>query len=278
MPYKRRFSDDEFQKMVFEITTQEHPDYSMLCNIASKQLWPYIKRKCAGCASIRRRNAEEDVMQEIHCRLIKTCVTGFFLRCGSTSVNTDPDEFCKWMYTVARNIFLDYANMMNGIDLRTRPIEEGEEIPVTPQPIFDQDQEEVQDKLRRAFAIVIESDNSIYKILTWLAQCIVVLRADITRIQSNDILIDEFSEKTLYEMRDIITAFAKEVPWLLISETQLKRIDDALDKEFDAHRRVGEVQFKSFFMKKGGKGSISDWVNRMNGMIVRRMQNESSFD
>ena len=74
MPYRRRFSDDEFQKKVFEIATQEHPDYSMLCNIASKQLWSYIKRKCAGYASSRRRNVEEDAMQEIHCRLIKTCV------------------------------------------------------------------------------------------------------------------------------------------------------------------------------------------------------------
>lgn len=278
MPYMRRFSDDEFEKMIFEITSQDHPNFSMLCEIASKQVWPYIRRKCSQCEAIRRRNAEDDVMQEVHCRLIKTCVTGFFLRDGRDEINRDPEEFCKWMYTVAKHVFCDYANRISIIDSKTRPIEEGEDIPSPLQPVFEHSQEEAQDTLRNAFAIVIASDNSVYKILTWMAQCVVVLRADTTKLRSNGILISEFSEKTLYEMRDTIIDAAKEIPWLLFTEDQLSQINTALDKRYDDARRFGEVPYKMFFMKKGGKSSISDWVNRMNVIIVRRMKNGPSVD
>ena len=35
------------------------------------------------------------------------------------------------------------------------------------------------------------------------------------------------------------------------------------------------MKYSEFFMKKGGKATISDWVNRMNNMIKRVMSDEA---
>lgn len=46
--------------------------------------------------------------------------------------------------------------------------------------------------LKAAFEIVLDSDSQVYNVLTWIAQCQFVLEFDITKIQSNDMLVDSF--------------------------------------------------------------------------------------
>lgn len=277
MPYKRMFSDDEFNSMVMDITAQENPDFSALFEIADKQLKPYIRNKCKNNSSSGIKNAEEDVMQEIRIKLLKNCVTGFFLHDRSGHINNDPTDFCKWIYTVANNVFLDYAKKINTEEANVRLFGEGEIETIADDLDPDGFLEEKQEKLKEAFAIVLGSDASVYKSLTWLAQGIIVLKANVTRIQSNRLIVKKFSEKTLYEMRDTIVDAAEDIPWLALSKEQLERINEALNRKHESGKRYGEIPYKAFFMKKGAKSSISDWVNRMDAMIVGRMKNGSSI-
>jgi hypothetical protein len=105
-------------------------------------------------------------------------------------------------------------------------------------------------------------------------------------------------------MRDYVYAHDKKLKWLDISEEQKRYIDDALNATYDEreldeedeestsvsessqdkmknekaeNRRPlvwGDVKYATFFMKKGGKASVSDWVNKINKMIRRRVTYE----
>ena len=77
-------------------------------------------------------------------------------------------------------------------------------------------------------------------------------------------------------MRDILVNAAGRLPWLSLSMEQKKRIDRQLALPFDGGKTYGETTYSTFFMKKGGKATISDWVNRMNERIRRVLANEAS--
>lgn len=275
----RKFSNEEFDLMLSELFDNEQATFDTLCMIADKQLKTLVRKKCNEFSSISRRLEHEDVMQEVHIRLITRCVTGFFLRNGAAEPNRDPDEFCKWIYKVAKNVICDYGRKNASIDLRVRFWEEDEEYGIIDETIFDEDAlEDDRERLRKAFAIVLDADASIYKILVWIAQCIVILSADVTKIQSNEILINEFSNKTLSEMRDIVIHASRLIKWLEFTPEQLERINSSLSQPFADGKTYGETTLSSFFMKQGGKKSISDWANRMNNLIKRRIKNETSDD
>jgi hypothetical protein len=55
-----------------------------------------------------------------------------------------------------------------------------------------------------------------------------------------------------------------------------RHLQEALDAPYDRQRCYGHVKYREFFMKKGGKATISDWVNRMNSMIKRVTAHEAS--
>ena len=74
-------------------------------------------------------------------------------------------------------------------------------------------------------------------------------------------------------MKNALFKVGGRISWLGISEHRKKRIEEALAKPYkDENRALGEVTYKELFMKKGGKATISDWVNRMNEMIKRVMK------
>lgn len=73
----RSFSDEEFHTMISELIEEEHPSYDLLCSIADRTLRQTVKHWCAMEPVLLGRNLEEDIMQDIFCRLIKTCVTFF---------------------------------------------------------------------------------------------------------------------------------------------------------------------------------------------------------
>lgn len=268
----RPFTDEEFDIMIAQIIDEEHPSFDMLYSIADKTLRPTVRYWCAISPALSGKDLEDDIMQDVFCRLIKTCSTHFLIRDdGAGSVNRDPDGFKSWMFKVAENIKKDVANNYRKHGFNTRYFEDGEEKQL-PDISFDDDGGDFRrDKLAKAFEIVLESDAKVYKVLTWLAQSIFIIQYDITKIESNDVIIRAFADKTLFEMRDIVLRFAGAVNWLSVTPTQIRKLDCALNADVGENKLLGDVKYKEFFMKKGGKASISDWVNRMNSMIVSLM-------
>lgn len=263
-----RFTREEFDTMVNELLYKEPISFDMLCVIAEKVLRPTVVNWCKAEEALRGRGYEDDIMQEVHLRLIKTTVSYFLLRKGiEGEYNDDPEGFEDWMFLVAKNIKRDFASRIRNRDFNTDEITDdipsGEDIA-----------EEYEERLREAFTIVISSDAGIYKILTWLAQFIFILEYNVTKIKSNELIIKAFEDKTLYDMYEMLLSASNKISWMTVTSEQNEKILDALRKKCDSGVSYGETRYKDFFMKHNGevsgKKSISDWMNRMNGMVKRK--------
>ena len=251
----------------------------MLCHIAEKTLENKVKYWCSNDTALRNRGCEEDIMQEIYLRLIKTTVSGFLLKKSVNGVyNNDPEGFEDWLFRVARNIKKDFANRIRGRDIKTESLDELES-----QWLSERQQEELErriERLGKAFDIVMAADASVYKVLSWLAQFLFILDRNITKIQSADEIIAAFEHTTLNEMYEKLRAVARRIPWVQITQSQDEKLRKALDKPWDGECTYGQVEFCMFFMKHNaqvaGKKSISDWSNRMNTLIRRELKRQDA--
>ncbi len=269
-------STEEFETMVHQLLEEETVRFDALCQIAQKVLPRSVKRWCDADDCLRGRGYEEDIMQNIQLKLMSTTISYFLLRDGVEGpVNRDPDGFRSWMFQVARNVTRDFGNCIRKNDFHTQPLQEDPDsepdLPAEPEAIHTE-------RLKEAVDIALQGDVQIYKTLTWLAQCLTILEADVSKHQSNGLIVEAFSKKTLSQMYQMLQDSAKEFPWLALTQAQHQKILDALNQPWDDKLRYADVCYEVFFMKKGGKNTISDWMNRMNNRIRRAMEDGSSND
>lgn len=270
-----RFTEQEFYEMVQELLYSEPISYKMLCLIAEKTLKPSVLNWSRTDECLRQRGYGEDLMNEIHLRLIKTVIPYFLLRDDiDGDYNNDPEGFEDWMFSVAYNVKRDIVKKFRKHDFNIDNSDDVSLCDIPAQEDEDNSEEHIE-RLKQAFSIAISANVGIYKTLTWIAQFIFILEADVTKIKSNDLLLEAFENKTLYDMYDMIQNASKKIPWIVITSEQDEKIVTALRKKRDGEVTYGECKFKSFFMKQNGipsgKKSISDWVNRMNDIIKREM-------
>ncbi len=271
--YRLTFTTEEFDIMVEELLEQEPVSFQMLCDIAAKTLRPTVIRWCRTDENLRGRGYEEDILQEIYIRLIKTTVSYFLLRDGVDGpVNRDPQGFYSWMFKVATNIKRDFTAKLRQDDFKTDDLENAKEL--------ESDGTELDrigyiDQIRRSVAIAINADVRVYKSVTWLAHCVFILQLGMSRNEANDMIEKAFEHKSLNDMYRAVASLASKITWLDFESLDTQRITDALGDTKDGVI-MGEAEYGSFFMKKGGKKTISDWVNRMNNLIRRTMEDEAS--
>ena len=270
---KLDFSNEEFNIMVDELLNREPMSFTMLCEISAKTLRNKIKYWCSEEPCLKGRGYEEDILHDVQIKLMRITVPCFLLRNGlDEPVNADPDGFKNWMITVAKNYKRDFANKIRNEDFKVQPIDNEilERKLIAPEPEID----ECQLQLKEAFSIVLSADVNVYKVLTWLAQFLFIIKLDMTKIQSNDAIIEAFEEKTLFDMYVLLLEMSEQILWIEITTEQNERILKDLNKIWKDDIKFGSVKYKEFFMKvkgnKEGKKSISDWVNRMNNIVRRK--------
>lgn len=259
------FSNEEFDMMFREIVGSEFICYDTLLYVSKRMLFNSVCKWCYNDPALCGKQYEEDIMQEIQIRLIKNCVSGFFLRNGEA--NYDPEGFKNWIFTLAINVKNDFAKKVRRIQFIEMKELDGDSEPSYQEEMFVSD--ESFERLNRAFKIVIESDSKVYKVLTWVAQLIIIVNANVTKIESNDILIEQFDSMTLDAMFALVAEQAVAIPWLHLDASRLLSVKERLNEKQTDGRRIGDMLYSDFYMKKGAKASISDWVNRMNNYIVK---------
>lgn len=262
------FTEQEFHKMLFELTQSDAACYDTLIKIAEKTLY---KSVCGWCNQTPvLRNYEEDIMQEIYIRLIKKCVTGFVMRDGV--LNDDPEGFKNWLFTVAKNIKNDFAKKLGAKELYEPNTPEGE----IPEGVsVDSSENDFDyDMLNRYFYIVLEADSKVYIPLTWVTMMLIVAKGRMTRIEATGSLINICDDMTLDSMLDFILEQSESIIWLRLNQHQIDIIRMKLDEKDSYGVRIGERKYSEFYMKKGAKASVSDWVNRMNSRIEREVGNQ----
>ena len=270
-----RFSQEEFDRMVQEVLYTTPSRYDTLCDMAQRLLTPMVAGWCRKDSCLRGRGLEEDILNDVLLHLMKTVVHGFLLREGIEGpYNNDPEGFEKWVSLVAHNRHRDFAERVRRADFRTASEEALDSVGVCDESMEERHARLCQ--LRQAFDLVMSADAGVYKVLTWLAQVIFITEKGMAHHTANALIVTVFENKTLFEMYGVILTASRRIPWMIISPQQHKRVMAALQKPWDDELTYGEVKYGVFFMKYrgevAGKKSVSDWINRMNGMLRRRLE------
>ncbi len=264
------FSNEEFDIMVDELLFQEIPSFDMLCSIVNKVFSSKVRYWCATEDCLKNRRLEEDLMQRIQMKFILVTITGFLKREDlNGEINRDPDGFFSWMKTVANNTKRDFCNEIRNYDFNTSELDDSIKDECTDSEIT---QKERIERLKEAVDIVFSSNINVYKTLTWMAQMIFIIGYGVSKKKSNIMILEAFENKTLFDMYKMIKLSSKYIPWLVIDGEKDVRIYKQLNKSWNENLVYGEVTYSTFFMKKGGVNTISDWVNRVNNMIRRAME------
>lgn len=261
--------------MIFELTKGDTACYNTLISIAKKTLY---KTVCGWCNQTSvLRNYEDDMMQEIYIRLIKKCVTGFLMRDGV--LNDDPNGFKNWLFTVAKNIRNDFAKKLGAEELYEMNTEDGEtpESADTDDELYD-DGDYDYDALNNYFSIVLDADSKVHIPMTWVTVMLMVVRGGMNRIEATASLISIFEKMTMDSMFDFILRQSEKILWLRLHENHIEKIRLKLDETDSDGIRTGDKKYSEFYMKKGAKASVSDWVNRMNSRIVKEVKKNETSD
>lgn len=259
-----QFTCEDFNIMVNELLFRDIPSYDKLCEIAQKELKGKIASWCYSDTRLRGKCCEDDIMQDTCIRLIKYTVNNFLLHENVIGpYNNDPEGFCSWMYTIAKNIKEDTAKKV--MDMGKYDIDE----PGTEPPPSTPDTENMIEILQDAFTKVLDANISIYKTLTWIAQFVLILRYKIDRIDSTKVILERFGDRPLSEVFGLVFEEAKRIVWLRFTPEQLMKIINALNTTKPDGRTYGETPYREFYMNyrgaPSGEKSVSDWINRVNG-------------
>ncbi len=271
------FTEEEFYELLTELSEGNPDGYVTLYHIAEKTLKKTVYGWCS--RSKTTRGYEEDVMQEVHMRLIKKCVTGFLMKDGV--LNDNPEGFKSWMFTVARNIYNDFAKKLSSEPFDTTDASDED----APEPDYEDPDNELYneddydyDALNGYFEFVLESSSEIHITMTWLAVMFAVLRGGLNRSEATVYVTTVFGNATMDELFNFIVKSSDKVLWLNISEGLIERMKSRLDKTDSEGRRTGSKKYNEFYMKKGDKASVSDWVNRMNDRIIKEEEEDDDED
>ena len=281
-----RFTEAEFDMMVEDLLCGTPPTFVPLYTVAEKTVKPYLCGLVRQNGYLRGGGHEEDVFQNTVIRLVKVTVTGFLLRNGPEgAVNRDPEGFEDWMFAIARNIYNDYVREFARHGVAVNHDSEmivgqtdGEE-PMDA-VIEEETQTATEQRLSLAFSAVLDSGRGVYMVLAWMAQSLCVLLSDRRRLDANRYLVEKFSHMTLDQMYRVVMKAAAKLPWLRISKEQKNKIEEKLRKTARDGVTYGEIPFGEFYMtdKNGaqnGKKSISDWVNRLDEVVAKRLSADS---
>lgn len=249
--------------MLFELTQGDKACYNTLIEIARKTLYPSVRKWCNGNSALK--GYEEDLMQEIYIRLITKSVTGFLMRDGQ--LNDDPEGFKNWLFAVAKNLFNDLAKKSGRKGLYETETPEGEE-PTEHGP-YSEPEEPDYDMLNRCFKTVLSFDSKVHIPLTWVTAMLMIANGGMNRIEATDAITRICSEMTLDAMFDFILIQSDKILWLRLDEDEIQKIKGKLDETDSDGMRIGDKNYNNFYMKKGAKASVSDWINRMNSRIIR---------
>lgn len=261
-------SIDEFDCVYRQLHESGFTCYDALLAITDKVTKKFVYKQCNCNPALSKRGYEEDIMQEVRLKVIKNCVHGFFLRNGEDNYN--PSGFVAWLFKVAENVVRDYAKKVNRFQFReAKEISECYDIPCQNDLYVST---EVNDDLSTAVKVAFDCDYSVYKVLTWIAMMLFMVNLNIEKFETPDIIDKTFSQMTLFQMYDTIVVYSKCIPWLELDDDRKKHIKEKLSVTFKDGRRVGDMIYSDFYMKKGPKATISDWVNRVNKYIVKEVQ------
>ena len=265
-----QISKHEFDIIRRDILERQPADFSTFCTAAESLLRPYIRNilytKKADTALV------DDIMQEVHIKLLKTVVTHFFLR---EDGEKDETTLVKWMYVVAKNTALTVLTQA-GKNVHLSLEYENDEGDLVPIPVVSRDSEsqpgrmmEMRSEIGQCLSFIINFGSEAHITLSCMMINLLMLQLGSSRIEAKRRFMEVFSEKSLDDIMSTLRTYINRNSWLGITEKQLKSCEERLERAYKG-KRSGSYLLKEFAMQKGLENSLSDWLNRMD----KRTQNE----
>lgn len=269
----RPFTNEEYQIMIYELTEKEPASFDMMCRIAERTLKPLIKKWCYESEDLRNRQYEDDILQDTQIRLFKTCVTHFLKRKDRQYViNDDPDEFCLWIKTVGRNMTRDKAKEVRKQNFHTTKLTPEISAPDE----FAKIEDNTAEQFVKAFHIAVYAPRNPHIVLTWIMQSALTVYYDINRIKATQIIEENVSDITLFEMWNAILKMLGELPELKTTQEENDHIMAGLKTINAENKPVGDTVYREYYGNRGGKAAISDWIYRMNRWLGEQIDYEPS--
>ena len=101
-------SRNDFDVILTELFESDKVCFDSLCRVTSELLMPTVQYWCNTNPVLRNKNCEDDIVQDTELKVIKYSLTHFFFAGGRETPNRDPEQFNKWLFTVAKKIW-DYV-------------------------------------------------------------------------------------------------------------------------------------------------------------------------
>lgn len=262
-----KFAEEVYQKAFADVMDKEKADFGRLCVLVDALVRPTVTAWCMTTPILAGRCCEDDIIQEIHLRVIKYSVGDFFFR-GDTP-NRDSTQFRMWLFTVAKRAKISYIRKIakdQTSDLE--PI--AEIIPADDKPFEEADREDFSLALTKAVSAVISLRVGVHKQLAWLAVNFILLNQDIKRSAATELVVRNFGDKTLDELLQFCLYQISCHPYIKISPEDKDRLISLLNQT-KGGVRVGDAVFRDFFTSKGENYSISDWICKINTTIRRSL-------
>lgn len=268
MKEKEFVLEEYMDKIVEEVVFTTPSRFDLLLLFVDKLCRSKVGYLCSQSDVLKGKKYEDDIMQSIRMRVVKYSERTFFCREDREGINNSPVEFKKWLSTVTKNCVKDYAKKV-----RKRMFKEADEDEaLLISTANDKDVSEyTTERIKKSFDIVVSASVSVYKILCWLAMAEFMVLLNTTKIKVTDFIIEKFSKMSLDSMYDCLKKVNSFISWMPISDEQDFYIREKLDDVGKNGMRLGSMPFESFYMEKGAKKSISDWLNRMNSLIKKKV-------
>lgn len=273
---KKDVFEELYEKLVDEILSNEIPRYDNLVIFVDKLLKATVKYWCDNDKILRGGCHDEDVIQEIQIRIIKKCEDYFFKPENGKTQKTC-DEFKAWCYVVGENVFFTYRKRKIGNYVGIDTDIGTEDLISDNDDIFNfvenaEKSEYVRYIVNICFNTVFDLKSNPHIVLTWLALSLFMLTADADKISSTHLVVEELSDFTLFKMFNLVLMLIKNYDWICISDEQISVQRKNLEKNYkQTDKKIGEMKYEEFYQTKGPEASISDWANRVNSQIKKRI-------
>lgn len=272
-----QLSKEDFDKIVNLIMTGDEESMPLMCTLV-EDLYKFLSyRHLAHIGKQKLEDASDDIQQSVYVKIFNSVVLNFFKKEDFDINHEDaPKRFVNWLIKVMYNEIIDYFKKdRDMVDIDDSFIE-NQLVDPRNETLENEEHLECVEHLKKATSIVLSSNIGVYKVLTWMAHSIVMVGSDVTKKESNHMILSSFEHMTLNDMYKVILVASEKIPWLTLTEEQNERIIIALKKIFEGNMTYGETTYGTFFMKNNGEvsglKSISDWINRINNIIRRKTE------
>ena len=99
-----------------------------------------------------------------------------------------------------------------------------------------------------------------------------MIYANSNKIEATHVIAEKFSALTMNEMLRMIIILSTRCGWIELTERQCRQQKEKLEAvDKNTGKKIGDMRYEEFYMNKGPEMSISDWINRVNAQIKKKM-------